>query len=187
MKTHERWIDTISDALWNLGGTAPLAEIYAETERLRCERGLSWPVSARAVIRRELASKKPDSPFGGDIEIGHWRLKSYRSGLLAKADRARARLLNMTRNLVNTRHKKLFAMVAVSFALSIMNPSGSEKSASASTAQIRAPIVPIAPIASVEKPAPSQQLPANFYEVADNTTAEKDGHKTLRAYEITIR
>lgn len=55
------WRDDVVDALTRLGGEADLHEIYGAVTEIRQDAGRSLPLSAEAVIRRELENNSSDS------------------------------------------------------------------------------------------------------------------------------
>lgn len=56
-----RWWETVEQALENLGGSAPLKEIYDEVRKVRTQLALSTPVSLEEVVRKELEYNSSDS------------------------------------------------------------------------------------------------------------------------------
>ena len=58
---NKSWREIIRDALQNLGGTAPLEDIYTESKRLRLEAGGSVTREFEATIRRTLEDNSSDS------------------------------------------------------------------------------------------------------------------------------
>jgi hypothetical protein len=56
-----KWRDDVMQALTELGGTAPLGDIYMRVRSIRRAAGRSLPPSTEAVIRRELENNSSDS------------------------------------------------------------------------------------------------------------------------------
>jgi negative regulator of replication initiation len=56
-----KWRDDVMQGLTELGGTAPLADIYRKVRAIRRAAGRSLPPSTEAVIRRELENNSSDS------------------------------------------------------------------------------------------------------------------------------
>ena len=56
-----RWRDDVRTALEELGGTAPLADIYAMVRGIRRRAGRSLPPTTDDIIRRELENNSSDS------------------------------------------------------------------------------------------------------------------------------
>lgn len=55
------WRDDVRTALDQLGGVAPLAQIYEKVRTLRCAAGRKIPPSHDAIVRRELEYNSSDS------------------------------------------------------------------------------------------------------------------------------
>ncbi|MGJ8537557.1 MAG: hypothetical protein ACSHW2_10420, partial [Parasphingopyxis sp.] len=55
------WRDDVLFALEQLGGEAPLDEIYQEVRRIRLREGRSLPLNYKAIVRRELEYNSSDS------------------------------------------------------------------------------------------------------------------------------
>ena len=53
-KSSYTWVETITRALENLGGSGHRSDIYSEVEYIRNQSGLSWPKSAKEIIQAEL-------------------------------------------------------------------------------------------------------------------------------------
>lgn len=56
-----RWRDDVRQGLEELGGTAPLADIYARVRSIRRSAGRSLPPSTDDIVRRELENNSSDS------------------------------------------------------------------------------------------------------------------------------
>lgn len=55
------WWESVEEALTNLGGAAPLRDLYAEVRKVRTRDGDTIPQSLDAVVRRELEYNSSDS------------------------------------------------------------------------------------------------------------------------------
>ncbi|SDY65675.1 HNH endonuclease [Citreimonas salinaria] len=61
------WCESVELALRNLGGSAPLKDIYEEVRRVRGRNGQSTPTSLEAIVRKELEYNSEES--------SNWRQK----------------------------------------------------------------------------------------------------------------
>ncbi|MBH60366.1 MAG: hypothetical protein CL907_04295 [Dehalococcoidia bacterium] len=86
------WLDTIIIAYKNLGGDKEFihySKVYLEVKKIRKSRGLTWPSSAEAQIRKNVEVRSQDSDVWDytkpDIfekknpnkNTGYWKLKNY--------------------------------------------------------------------------------------------------------------